>query len=71
MSVTRAQRDAVIEVRNTGTATHSVVGSANGGGRGLVNMRERALLEGGSLESGPVADGFVVRASLPLQEKQP
>ncbi len=34
-------------------------------------MRERALLEGGSLESGPVADGFVVRASLPLQEKQP
>ena len=31
VSVTRAQRDAVIEVRNTGTATHSVVGAANGG----------------------------------------
>ena len=53
VSVTRAQGDVVIEVRNTGTTTHSVVGVANGGGRGLVNMRERALLEGGSLEIGP------------------
>ena len=60
----------MIEVHNTGTATDSVVGVANGGGRGLVNMRERALLEGGSLESGPVGDGFVVRASLPLLEKK-
>jgi signal transduction histidine kinase len=63
VSVTRGRRDAVILVHNTGTATH-----ANGSGRGLVNMRERALLEGGSLESGPVEDGFVVRASLPLQD---
>lgn len=70
VSVTRGRRDAVIEVHNTGTATDSVVGVANGGGRGLVNMRERALLEGGSLESGPVGDGFVVRASLPLLEKK-
>jgi hypothetical protein len=31
-------------------------------------MRERAHLEGGELESGPVADGFLVRASLPLRE---
>jgi signal transduction histidine kinase len=35
-------------------------------GRGLINMRERARLEGGQLEVGPVADGFRVQAVLPL-----
>ncbi|GAA3126413.1 sensor histidine kinase [Streptosporangium carneum] len=34
-------------------------------GRGLVNMRERARIEGGDLEAGPVAGGFSVRATLP------
>ena len=34
-------------------------------GRGLVNMRERARLEGGSLEASPVEGGFRVRAVLP------
>jgi signal transduction histidine kinase len=34
-------------------------------GRGLVNMRERAWLEGGVLEAGPVEGGFRVRAVLP------
>jgi signal transduction histidine kinase len=40
-------------------------------GRGLVNMRERALLEGGQLEYGPVADGFQVRATLPAAKVRP
>jgi signal transduction histidine kinase len=35
-------------------------------GHGLVNMRERARLEGGVLEAGPVDGGFRVRAVLPL-----
>jgi signal transduction histidine kinase len=35
-------------------------------GHGLVNMRERARLEGGELEAGPVDGGFRVRASLPV-----
>ncbi|MER7131100.1 sensor histidine kinase [Streptosporangium saharense] len=35
-------------------------------GRGLVNMRERARLEGGDLEAGPVTGGFSVRAVLPV-----
>lgn len=39
-------------------------------GRGLVNMRERALLEGGHLEYGSVDDGFVVRASLPAGSRR-
>lgn len=39
----------------------------NGGGHGLVGMRERVALYGGSLQTGPGADGgFVVRASLPI-----
>ena len=35
-------------------------------GHGLVNMRERARLEGGELEAGPVAGGFRVHAVLPV-----
>ncbi|GAB2984935.1 sensor histidine kinase [Saccharothrix stipae] len=36
-------------------------------GRGLVNMRERARLEGGSFEAGPFEGGFRVRATLPVR----
>ncbi|MGY1672431.1 sensor histidine kinase [Geodermatophilus sp. SYSU D00710] len=35
-------------------------------GHGLVNMRERARLEGGELEAVPVPGGFRVRAVLPV-----
>src|SRR4051794_32479979 len=35
-------------------------------GHGLVNMRERARLEGGVLEAGPVDGGFRVTAVLPV-----
>ncbi|MGK5169274.1 sensor histidine kinase [Geodermatophilus sp. CPCC 205761] len=35
-------------------------------GHGLVNMRERARLEGGELEAAPVDGGFRVRAVLPV-----
>ncbi|GII92446.1 hypothetical protein Ssi02_26770 [Sinosporangium siamense] len=36
-------------------------------GRGLVNMRERAHLEGGEFFAGPVREGFAVRATLPVR----
>jgi len=39
---------------------------ADGGGHGLVGMRERVRMHGGSLEAGAVPDGFLVRARLPL-----
>jgi signal transduction histidine kinase len=40
--------------------------SANGGGHGIVGMRERARLHGGTLEAGGGdGAGFVVRAELP------
>jgi len=35
-------------------------------GHGLVNMRERARLEGGELDAGPIDGGFRVRATLPV-----
>ncbi len=37
-----------------------------GGGHGLVGMRERTALFGGQLDAGPHADGFRVRATIPL-----
>ena len=39
-----------------------------GGGHGLIGMRERAALFGGTLEAGPQAAGFRVRATLPVEE---
>jgi signal transduction histidine kinase len=41
---------------------------AEGGGHGLVGMRERAALLGGSLEAGPREGRFEVRARLPVHE---
>src|SRR3954471_4315634 len=49
---------------------HSAAGlpdrPAEGGGHGLIGMRERVRMHGGSLQTGPVPDGFLVRARLPL-----
>jgi signal transduction histidine kinase len=41
-------------------------GDQNGGGHGLVGMRERAELLGGSLEAGPRDGSFELRARLPI-----
>jgi signal transduction histidine kinase len=41
---------------------------SEGGGHGLVGMRERAALLGGSLEAGPREGRFEVRARLPIPE---
>jgi signal transduction histidine kinase len=44
-------------------------GAANGAGHGLIGMRERAQLLGGSLEAGAVDGVYCVRARLPLDEE--
>jgi signal transduction histidine kinase len=45
------------------------IGNGRGPGHGLVGMRERVALLGGSLSAGPAPDGgFVVSAVLPLSE---
>ncbi|HEY4463917.1 MAG TPA: histidine kinase [Streptosporangiaceae bacterium] len=68
----------VIEVRNNGVphgiqATQAAggppgrAGLGNGGGHGIIGMRERAAMLGGHLKAGPTAnDEFVVTAALPL-----
>ena len=39
-----------------------------GRGTGLIGMRERAALFGGSLEAGPCGGGFRIRADLHTHE---
>ena len=71
----RASRIDVVVAEERGALRVSVaddgVGSAaepSHGGRGLLGMRERAELLGGSFEAGPrAAGGFTVSAELPLE----
>jgi signal transduction histidine kinase len=58
-----------LEVRDTGTrACHPDAG--RNGGHGLVGMRERAVVYGGTLQAGPdSAGGFLVSAVLPLRTR--
>jgi signal transduction histidine kinase len=50
-------------------APGAVAAVANGGGHGLVGMRERARLYGGRVDAAPLPEGgFSVHAWLPLEE---
>ncbi|NUR69504.1 MAG: sensor histidine kinase [Hamadaea sp.] len=46
--------------------TPSVIAEPDGSGHGLIGMRERAALYGGTLDAGPDGPGFAVRLTLPL-----
>jgi signal transduction histidine kinase len=47
-------------------------GSTNGGGHGLLGMKERVRVYGGELDAHPdAAGGFVVRASIPVGDAAP
>jgi signal transduction histidine kinase len=63
--VEQQPRTVALNIRNGPPATAGQQ-NADGTGHGLVGMRERVALLGGSLEAGPEADGgFTVRAVLP------
>ncbi|MEU6846791.1 sensor histidine kinase [Streptomyces sp. NPDC046716] len=56
-----------LRVRVTNTAPEGPVPDSPGAGHGLLGMRERAAMLGGTLESGPVPEtgGFEIRVFLP------
>lgn len=65
----RYERDAVeVSVRDDGRGEAA---PPKDGGHGIVGMRERAAMLGGTLEAGPLAGGgFRVRARLPLEAER-
>ena len=54
-----------ITVRDNGVGGATAPGTDGVGGHGLVGMRERARMFGGTLAAGRVEDGFEVHAHLP------
>jgi signal transduction histidine kinase len=57
-----------VEVRDNGRGEAN--GSGNGAGHGLIGMRERVNVFGGSLETGPApGGGFAVAARFPLEAR--
>jgi signal transduction histidine kinase len=58
-----------IEVRDHGARADARRAGVEGGGHGLIGMRERVALYRGELDAGPLPDGgFRVHARLPLDE---
>lgn len=55
--------EVTLDVRDSGGSPGEL--AASGAGYGLLGMRERAELLGGSLEAGPEQEGFAVRLKVP------
>jgi signal transduction histidine kinase len=63
-----AGEDDALRVRVVNTSATGPVRGADGGGTGLVGLRERVVAAGGRLRTGPRADGgFTVDARFPLE----
>ncbi|CAL9420241.1 hypothetical protein SUDANB145_01834 [Streptomyces sp. enrichment culture] len=58
------RHEVTLDVRDSGGGTGELAGT--GGGYGLMGMRERAELLGGSLRAGPGEEGFVVTLKVPV-----
>ncbi|TCO59670.1 sensor histidine kinase [Actinocrispum wychmicini] len=67
VQLTYRQDGVTVEVRDDGGDTPPQEMALGSGGYGLIGMRERVALHGGTLTAGPQADGgFAVVADLPL-----
>jgi signal transduction histidine kinase len=66
VTVALNQHDGVLDVRVTSPYGHRDGPRAPGSGAGLVGMRERAVLLGGTFDAGPEGALWAVRATLPL-----
>nr|WP_269128816.1 histidine kinase [Nonomuraea sp. K271] len=65
-----AEQDAAHEA-GQGVRDRATQDAARGAGQGLVGMRERAALLGGTFDAGPVSGGgFEVRAVLPIAKRE-
>jgi signal transduction histidine kinase len=63
-----ARRASEVEIEVRGTPDPQLPPTEESGGQGLIGMRERAALYGGTLEAGPTLDGgFRVLAMLPVE----
>ncbi len=60
VEVTYGPDELEVTVTNTGAPP-----SAQNGGQGLIGVRERVMVAGGSVETGPTECGYAVRARLP------
>jgi signal transduction histidine kinase len=58
------EHEVTLNVRDSGGRPGELNGA--GGGYGLLGMRERAELLGGSLDAGPDEEGFVVTLKVPV-----
>ena len=65
VSLTERGSSAVATIADNGTGSTET----SEDGRGLLGMRERAELLGGTLEAGPSGAGFTVTATIPLGER--
>ena len=72
VTVRYGRGDVVVQVLDDGVGEAINGTRGDGGGHGLVGMRERVALYGGELEAGDrLEGGFAVRARLPVGGLQP
>ncbi|MFE8916549.1 ATP-binding protein [Streptomyces globisporus] len=69
--LTYGDHETVVDVRDDGEGRAGGPGSAPGSGYGLIGMRERVALHGGSLRTGRCEGrGYQVTARLPLPKEE-